>query len=131
MRLSIIFQPVFSKYFLGVMIVIYGGASASLLLTSISTLLKLCLFVVMVFCCFYRRRSGIAEFSQHTKQAWQVVLHNRVTAICVLQENSLVTHHLMILNFICEKTHKKYSICLFPDSLSLSDLRQLRSFILS
>ncbi|WP_423062864.1 protein YgfX [Candidiatus Paracoxiella cheracis] len=76
------------------------------------------------------RDTLVAEFSQENSHQWRLVLKDGVSTIAVLEDNSLVTRYLMILNFRCRETHKKYSLCLFPDSFPSKDLQRLRSNII-
>ena len=130
MRINSIYQSRFSKYFLSILIAMNGGAVVCLMLTTMPMWVKLLLSVSVAIYCFYHARNPIAEFSQENSHQWRLVLKDGVSTIAVLEGNSLVTRYLMILNFRCRETHKKYSLCLFPDSFPSKDLQRLRSNII-
>ena len=91
--------------------------------------IKWLLFIGMIFYFIYNARNPIMAFCALENNHWQLLLHNGAQLTAELLDSSVITRYVMILNFRHTHHRKKYSLCVFPDSLPSSDLRRLRSSI--
>ncbi len=126
-----------SRYFMGLLLLLHIGAMLLVITLPLKwwayLLIALILFVSLIYQIqkhiYYRYAKSIKGLIANKGKNWTLIQRNQKSLTGILQGDSVITRHLLILNFkvSLEKDHYvKRSVIIFNDALSVSAFRQLR-----
>lgn len=126
-----------SRYFMGLLLLIHIGAMLLVITLPLKwwayLLIALILFVSLIYhiqkYIYYRYAKAIKILVANNGKIWTLIQRNGDASTAVLQGDSVITRHLLILNFkvsLAKDRHIKRSVIVFNDALSAPVFRQLR-----
>lgn len=135
-----ILQP--SRYFMWLLLLIHIGAMLLILSLPLkwwaNLLIALILLVSLIYHIekhvYHRLAKAIKSLTYVNKEGWRLTQRNGVQLSATLLGDSVITRHLLILNFkiqLQNKTVGKRSIVIFNDSMDEIGFRQLRLLCLA
>ena len=130
-----ILQP--SRYFMWLLLLIHMGAMLIILSLPLTWWANLLIALVLLASLIYhiqrhvyhRLKKAIKSLTYVNKEGWCLIQRNGVQLNAVLLGDSIVTRHLLILNFKIQSENKiatKRSIIVFNDSMEQVTFRHLR-----
>lgn len=131
---SIPLQP--SRQLACLFVLIYGLAVCCTLCSAAPTPLKIC---ISLFAAYYlqktlgnvllKTKNAALAISLKSNKEWQLQCKNDQHYVMTIQENSLVTRFLMILNFQATLSSQKRTLFITPKNIDKEQYRQLYVYL--
>ena len=136
---DLVLKPHFSWVLFCLLLVAHIGAVVCLFFSGIAFVWQLIsvflIFIYFIYCLrvyvLKSTKRSIVAITCENNQKWRLLFADGRSNIANLLDSSLVTRHLVILNFKVPGFLFKYSSPLFSDSESSENLRKLRLILLS
>ena len=130
--MSTVFRPTFSYYFLCLLLIACSGALVCVFMVFLPIWIKLPLVLLIMghFVNMVRRQRAITAFWHDTNRRWQLLTRASDVLTVELRADSLVTRHLMVLNFVTIRSYghpRQCTVLLLTGSLPAECLRFLRA----